>query len=77
MIVILSNTPDVIIRRLARQHSLKRWVYFGKKQSILDRLNAALAPYASSIDYARRLYSLSQENRSRFIDWIDEIFSLI
>lgn len=73
MILILSNTPQFFIKQLTSKHFIQRWIYFGKSQSVVAKVNAALPNQAESIDYARDLYSVSRHKRRQFVDWIDDI----
>lgn len=73
MLVILSNTPPFVVKRLASKYPIRRWVYFGKRHSVAVKMGAALGPQAEAVEYARELYFLSEEKRRPFIEWIDQI----
>jgi len=73
MIIILSNTPNFILKFLLRNKSIDHWLYFGKKYPTLSRLRGVLNQKAGEIDYSKILYDVSDQRRRGFVQWIDDI----
>ncbi len=71
--IILSNIPGVILNFLLHGYPVSQWIYLGKSDKVLYKLKRFLPSQAHSIDYARKLYELSEKWRDQYIRWIDEI----
>ncbi len=71
MKIFLASTPSFLMNLSLRGREVKTWVYFGNHHKTLNKLNNQFKNKATSLDYAKKLYALSEQKRTCFIQWID------
>ncbi len=70
--ILLSCIPSFFLKLFLQKQPIKKWIYLGKDNTVSLKFRSVLPKDAIELEYAKKLYTVSQQMRGDFIGWIDD-----